>query len=126
MCSWPSFFALYIDFLYQLIAVGDICNYNAKGKKTKRYYKKNASLKAFGTKTIKGKKYYILGKGRYICKNAYRYSTQTKKMSRTIKMYTPKGVKKIIQKAYIKRTVKTNKQTATILGALIVGTATLL
>ena len=93
--------------------------YNAKGKKTKKYYKKNASLKAFGTKTIKGKKYYILGKGRYIrtsgAKKAgetkYRYSTQTKKISRTIKMYTPKGVKKVIQKAYIKRTVKTNKKT---------------
>lgn len=93
--------------------------YNAKGKKTKKYYKKNASLKAFGIKTIKGKKYYILGKGRYIrtsnTKKAgeakYRYGAQTKKISRTIKMYTPKGLKKVIQKAYIKRTVKTNKKT---------------
>ena len=93
--------------------------YNAKGKKTKKYYKKNASLKAFGIKAIKGKKYYILGKGRYIrtsnAKKAgetkYHYGAQTKKISRTIKMYTPKGVKKVIQKAYIKRTVKTNKKT---------------
>lgn len=41
----------------------------------------------------------------------YRYSTQTKKITRTIKMYQPKGLKKVIQKAYIKRTVKTNKKT---------------
>ena len=60
-----------------------------------------------------------MGKGRYIrtsnAKKAgetkYHYGAQTKKISRTIKMYTPKGVKKVIQKAYIKRTVKTNKKT---------------
>lgn len=40
----------------------------------------------------------------------YRYSTQTKKITRTIKMYQPKGLKKVVQKAYIKRTVKTNKK----------------
>lgn len=41
----------------------------------------------------------------------YSYSVQTKKVTRTIKMYQPKGVKKVVQKAYIKRTVKTNKKT---------------
>lgn len=41
----------------------------------------------------------------------YSYSVQTKKITRTIKMYQPKGVKKVVQKAYIKRTVKTNKKT---------------
>lgn len=41
----------------------------------------------------------------------YSYSTQTKKITRTIKMYQPKGLKKVVQKAYIKRTVKTNKKT---------------
>lgn len=41
----------------------------------------------------------------------YSYSVQTKKVTRTIKMYQPKGLKKVVQKAYIKRTVKTNKKT---------------
>ncbi|WP_270448491.1 mucin-binding protein [Lactobacillus delbrueckii] len=41
----------------------------------------------------------------------YSYSVQTKKITRTIKMYQPKGVKKVVQKAYIKRKVKTNKKT---------------
>lgn len=41
----------------------------------------------------------------------YGYSVQTKKITRTIKMYQPKGLKKVVQKAYIKRTVKTNKKT---------------
>ena len=92
--------------------------YTSKGKKTKKSYKKNAKVTAYGTKWIKGKKYYSLGKGRYIrTSNAkkvvprYRYSTQTKKITRTIKMYQPKGVKKVIQNAYIKRTVKTDNKT---------------
>ena len=102
---------------YSIKTVKKAYIYTSKGKKTKKYYKKNTSLKAYGTKWIKGKKYYILGKGRYIrTVNAkkpakYSYSVQTKKISRTIKMYTPKGVKKIVQKAYIKRTVKTNLKT---------------
>lgn len=41
----------------------------------------------------------------------YSYSVQTKKITRTIKMYQPKGLKKVVQKAYIKRKVKTNKKT---------------
>lgn len=41
----------------------------------------------------------------------YSYSVQTKKITRTIKMYQPKGMKKVVQKAYIKRKVKTNKKT---------------
>lgn len=41
----------------------------------------------------------------------YSYSVQTKKITRTIEMYQPKGVKKVVQKAYIKRKVKTNKKT---------------
>ena len=92
--------------------------YTSKGKKTKKSYKKNAKVSAYGTKWIKGKKYYSLGKGRYIrTSNAkkvvprYSYSTQSKKITRTIKMYQPKGVKKVIQNAYIKRTVKTNNKT---------------
>ena len=102
---------------YSIKTVKKAYIYTSKGKKTKKFYKKNTSLKTYGTKWVKGKKYYILGKGRYIrTVNAkkpakYSYSVQTKKISRTIKMYTPKGVKKIVQKAYIKRTVKTNKKT---------------
>ena len=102
---------------YSIKTVKKAYIYTSKGKKTKKYYKKNTSLKAYGTKWIKGKKYYSLGKGRYIrTANAkkpakYSYSVQTRKITRTIKMYQPKGVKKVVQKAYIKRTVKTNKKT---------------
>ena len=99
---------------YSIKTVKKAYIYTSKGKKTKKFYKKNTALKTYGTKWIKGKKYYILGKGRYIrTANAkkpakYSYSTQTRKITRTIKMYQPKGVKKVVQKAYIKRTVKTN------------------
>lgn len=102
---------------YSIKTVKKAYIYTSKGKKTKKFYKKNTALKTYGTKWIKGKKYYILGKGRYIrTANAkkhakYSYSTQTRKITRTIKMYQPKGVKKVVQKAYIKRTVKTNKKT---------------
>ena len=99
---------------YSIKTVKKAYIYTSKGKKTKKFYKKNTSLKTYGTKWIKGKKYYSLGKGRYIrTANAkkpakYSYSVQTRKITRTIKMYQPKGVKKVVQKAYIKRTVKTN------------------
>lgn len=92
--------------------------YTTKGKKTKKSYKKNAKVTAYGTKWIKGKKYYRLDKGRYIrISNAkkvvprYSYSTQSKKITRTIKMYQPKGVKKVIQNAYIKRSVRIDNKT---------------
>lgn len=92
--------------------------YTSKGKKTKKSYKKNAKLTVYGTKNIKGKKYYNLGKGRYIrTSNAkkvfvrYSYSTQTKKITRTINLYQPTGEKKVIQNAYIKRSVKTDNKT---------------
>ena len=92
--------------------------YTSKGKKTKKSYKKNAKVTAYGTKWIKSKKYYNLGRGRYIrTSNAkkvvprYSYSTQSKKITRTIKMYQPKGVKKVIQNAYIKRSVRINNKT---------------
>lgn len=92
--------------------------YNSKGKKTEKSYKKDAKLTVYGTKTIKGKKYYNLGKGRFIrTSNAkkvfvrYSYSTQTKKITRTIKLYHPTGEKKVIQNAYIKRSVKTDNKT---------------
>ncbi|MFR0600818.1 mucin-binding protein [Lactobacillus equicursoris] len=42
---------------------------------------------------------------------SYTYSTQTMKKTRTINLYQPKGIKKIIQNAYIKRSVKTDVKT---------------
>ena len=103
---------------YQVYVSKKAYVYTSKGKKTKKSYKKKAKLTVYGTKTIKGKKYYSLGKGRYIrtsdAKKAfvrYSYSTQTKKITRTIKLYQPKGEKKVIQKAYIKRSVKTDNKT---------------
>ena len=103
---------------YQAYVTKKAYVYTSKGKKTKKSYKKKAKLTVYGTKTIKGKKYYSLGKGRYIrtsdAKKAfvrYSYSTQTKKITRTIKLYQPKGEKKVIQKAYIKRSVKKDNKT---------------
>lgn len=44
-------------------------------------------------------------------KSSYRYSTQTRLKRRTIVIYNPIGTKKlIVQKAYIKRTVRTDKK----------------
>ena len=54
---------------YSIKTVKKAYIYTSKGKKTKKFYKKNTALKTYGTKWIKGKKYYILGKGRYIRAN---------------------------------------------------------
>ena len=40
--------------------------YNAKGKKTKTLYRKGRKIKVLGTKKIKGKKYYRIGKNKYV------------------------------------------------------------
>lgn len=40
--------------------------YNAKGKKTKTLYRKGRKIKILGTKKIKGKKYYRIGKNKYV------------------------------------------------------------
>lgn len=92
--------------------------YTSKGKKTKKFYKKNASLQAYGTKWIKGKQYYKLSSGKYVLTRyakkvafRYTYSSQTKKIARTIKMYQPKGVKTVVQNAYVSRKVKTDTKT---------------
>lgn len=40
--------------------------YNAKGKKTKKFYRKGKKIKVLGTKKIKGKKFYKIGKNKYV------------------------------------------------------------
>lgn len=40
--------------------------YNAKGKKTKLFYRKGKTIKTLGTIKINGKKYYRIGKNKYI------------------------------------------------------------
>lgn len=40
--------------------------YNAKGKKTKVFYRKGKKIKTLGTIKINGKKYYRIGKNKYI------------------------------------------------------------
>lgn len=48
----------------------------------------------------------------YYTRNPVKRSTQTKKITRTIKIYRPKkGLKKVVQKAYIKRKVTTDLKT---------------
>ncbi|GHV97256.1 hypothetical protein lacNasYZ03_01650 [Lactobacillus nasalidis] len=103
---------------YQVYVSKKAYVYTSNGKKTKKSYKKKAKLTVYGTKTIKGKKYYSLGKGRYIQTSSakkvlvrYSYSTQTKKITRTIKLYQPSGEKTVIQNAYLKRSVKTDNKT---------------
>jgi len=40
--------------------------YSAKGKKTKTVYRKGRKIKVLGVKKIKGKKYYRIGKNKYV------------------------------------------------------------
>lgn len=40
--------------------------YNSKGKKTKTVYRKGRKIKVLRTKKIKGKKYYRIGKNKYV------------------------------------------------------------
>ena len=40
--------------------------YNAKGKKTKKFYRKGKKIKVLSTKKIKGKKFYKIGKNKYV------------------------------------------------------------
>lgn len=40
--------------------------YNSKGKKTKKHYAKNKAIKIIGQKKIKGRKFYKIGKNKYI------------------------------------------------------------
>lgn len=40
--------------------------YNAKGKKTKKHYAKNKTINVIGKKKIKGRKFYKVGKNKYI------------------------------------------------------------
>ncbi|WEV50970.1 SLAP domain-containing protein [Lactobacillus sp. ESL0731] len=75
--------------------------YNKKGKKTGSTIKKGKLVKVYGTKTIKGKKYYKLGKGRYILvKNVIAATTITLKKNSYI--YNGKGKrvgKKVLKKS---------------------------
>ena len=40
--------------------------YNAKGKKTKNFYRKGKKIKVLSAKKIKGKKFYKVGKNKYV------------------------------------------------------------
>ncbi|WEV38555.1 SLAP domain-containing protein [Lactobacillus sp. ESL0680] len=91
--------------------------YNSKGKKVGKSLKKGKALKVYGIKTIKGKKYYSLGHGRYVLvknvtvattvtlkKTSYFYNSKGKRVGKTavnkgkkIKVY---GTKKIKGKLY--------------------------
>lgn len=90
--------------------------YTSKGKKTTTVYKKNKVATAYRIRKIHGKYYYDLGHGKYVRtsyakKYYYRTYKQSKKITRTIKLYQPKGKKYVYQNAYIKRTVKQNTRT---------------
>ncbi|MDF7682288.1 SLAP domain-containing protein [Lactobacillus sp. ESL0679] len=90
--------------------------YSKKGKKTRARIKKGKIVKVYGTKTIKGKKYYKLGKGCYIlAKNVIVATTATLKKNSYI--YNSKGKrvgKKILKKGkriktYGTKTIKGKK-----------------
>ena len=40
--------------------------YNVKGKRTKKHYAKNKSINVIGKKKTKGRKFYKIGKNKYI------------------------------------------------------------
>lgn len=53
--------------------------YNSKGKKTKTVYRKGRKIKVLDTKKIKGKKYYRIGKNKYVLvKNFKKKKTASK------------------------------------------------
>lgn len=49
--------------------------YNIKGKKTKKHYAKNKSINVIGKKKIKGRKFYKIGKNKYILVKNFNKST---------------------------------------------------
>lgn len=53
--------------------------YNVKGKKTKTLYRKGRKIKVLGTKKIKGKKYYRIGKNKYILVKNFKKKKATPK-----------------------------------------------
>lgn len=53
--------------------------YNAKGKKTKAVYRKGRKIKILGTKKIKGKKYYRIGKNKYVLVKNFKKKKATPK-----------------------------------------------
>lgn len=53
--------------------------YNAKGKKTKTKYRKGRKIKVLGTKKIKGKKYYRIGKNKYVLVKNFKKKKATPK-----------------------------------------------
>lgn len=90
--------------------------YTSRGKKTRAIYKKNKVATAYRIRKIRGKYYYDLGHGKYVRtsyakKYYYRTYKQSKTITRTIKLYQPKGMKYIYQNAYVKRTVKQSTRT---------------
>lgn len=58
--------------------------YNAKGKKTKGTLRKGKTVKTLGTKKIKGKKFYKIGKNKYIL-----FKNVSKKVAKTAKSPKP-------------------------------------
>lgn len=58
-------------------AVNKAIVYNQKGKKTDGWMKKGMVFRTLGTKKIKGKKYYIVGKKRYVlAKDLVKFDSQ--------------------------------------------------
>lgn len=53
--------------------------YNAKGKRTKTVYRKGRKIKILGTKKIKGKKYYRIGKNKYVLVKNFKKKKATPK-----------------------------------------------
>lgn len=53
--------------------------YNVKGKKTKTLYRKGRKIKVLGTKKIKGKKYYRIGKNKYVLVKNFKKKKATPK-----------------------------------------------
>ncbi|MDF7638659.1 SLAP domain-containing protein [Lactobacillus sp. ESL0791] len=91
--------------------------YNSKGKRlSAKALKKNKRIKVYGTKTIKGKEYYLLGHGRYV-KAANAAKAKTVELTKKTYLYNSKGKRLAIKalkknkriKVYGTKTIKGKK-----------------
>ncbi|WEV39671.1 SLAP domain-containing protein [Lactobacillus sp. ESL0681] len=81
--------------------------YNQKGKRVgKKALKKNKIVNLYGTKVIKGKKYYLLDNGKYLKADNVKLA-KTVTVTKTTRLYNSKG------KKAGKTTVKSGKSVAT-------------
>lgn len=87
---------------YRITLKHNAAYYNARGKRVgKSVVKKGRTLKAYGTKTIKHKKYYRVGGREYIKASNARIAKSTKASSKSTHMFTSGDYYRLKHNAYI-------------------------